>query len=169
MKTILIILASENFRDIEYLVPRDFFEQNNYLVSTASITEKSIGRFGFAVKNDYLINQISCDNFDGVFFVGGSGSLDLQNNETLREFTTEIINSGKACGAICASPRNLLSWELLIGKRCTGWNGDNEFPKLCEKYGAIFEDKKVVVDTNMVTGNGPEASEEIAIEFMRLL
>ena len=164
-----MILASENFRDIEYLVPRDFFEQNNYSVKTASVTENSIGRFGFEVRNDYLFDQINSDDFAGIFFVGGSGSLDLQDNEDIRSLVTEFVNEGKVCGAICAAPKNLLVWELLIGKRCTGWNGDNEFSKLCKKYGAIFEDKKVVVDKNIVTGNGPKASEEIAIEFMRLL
>ncbi len=169
MKSILMVLASENFRDTEFLTPYSFFKQNNYSVKTVSVSDKSIGRFGYEVRNNYLIEQIDCDNFDGVFFVGGSGILDLQNNERLREITTEFINSNKACGAICAAPRNLLFWELLIGKRCTGWNGDNEFPKLCEKYGAVFVDKKVVIDGNIVTGNGPNAVEEIAIEFMRLL
>ncbi len=164
-----MVVASSNFRDIEYIVPRSFFEQNNYSVKTTSTMSTSLGRFGYEVNNDYLLEEVSVDDFDGIFFVGGNGSLEYLDNEVARSLTTQFFNIGKACGAICAAPRNFLTWGICEGKKCTGWNGDNEVPKLCKKYGATFVDEAVVVDGNLVTGNGPEASESMAIEFMRVV
>lgn len=168
-KKILMVLASSDFRDTEYIVPRSFFEQNNYSVKTASISAISLGRFGYFVMNDYLIEDVSMDDFDGIFFVGGNGSLEYLNNESARNLTTQFLNAGKACGAICAAPRNFITWGICGGRKCTGWNGDGEVPKLCKKYGATFVDQSVVVDGNLVTGNGPMASEEMAVEFMRVM
>lgn len=169
MKKILMVLASENFRDMEYIVPRSFFEQNNYSVSTASTTTNSIGRFGYDVINDYLIGDVVSEDFDAIFFVGGSGSLEYIENEEAIALTIDFVNAEKPCGAICAAPRNFLTWGILEGKKCTGWNGDKHLKKLCQQYGAEFVDKSVVLDGNIVTGNGPDASEEMAVEFMRCL
>jgi protease I len=82
MKKILMILASENFRDIEYIVPRAFFEQAGHKVFTASSAPESKGRFGFVVKNDFAIDQVNPGDFDGIFYVGGNGSLEYIENDT---------------------------------------------------------------------------------------
>jgi hypothetical protein len=39
MKQILMILASKNFRDLEYIVPRAFFEQKLICQITTTSTE----------------------------------------------------------------------------------------------------------------------------------
>jgi len=36
MKKILMILAPSEFRDLEYIVPKAFFEQSNFEVTTTS-------------------------------------------------------------------------------------------------------------------------------------
>lgn len=169
MKNILMVLAPKNFRDLEYIVPRAIWQQKGAKVATTSSTPFSLGRFGYEVKNDFLLEEISSDNFNGVFFVGGAGALDLQNNQNAKFIAEDFSATGSSVGAICAAPRNLLEWGLLRGKKCTGHNWDGEFGKLCQKNGAIFEEKSVVVDGNFCTGNGPEAAEETALEFWKML
>ena len=169
MKKVLMVLAEKNFRDIEYIVPRAFFEQAGITVKTASVKETSLGRFGFKVQNDFLIPHVSATDFDGIFLVGGNGSLDFLENEDLQTLTENFLKNNKLCGAICAAPRLLLQWGLMKNKKCTGWNGDGEVPILCEKYDAIFEDSSVVFDQKVVTGNGPKASEETALKFIENL
>ncbi len=169
MPHILMILAAERFRDIEYITPRAFFEQKGFKVSTASSSKISTGRFGFEVKNDFLLEEIHIKNFDGIYFVGGGGSAEYAKNEKARLLTEAFYIAEKPVAAICAAPRNFLQWGLLKGKKATGFNGDGLFPALAVQYGAIPEpEKSVVYDGGILTANGPEASEESALEFMKL-
>jgi len=166
-KKILMVLAVENFRDIEYIVPKAFFEQANVETKTISSKPKSVGRFGFEVKNDFVFGESSLEDFkdiDGIFLVGGLGVLKLG-----AYVDTLVRNLEKPVGAICAAPRKLLEWGLLKGKNATGNDWDNNFASLCEEYGANYVDQGVVIDGNILTASGPEVAEEAALEFLKLL
>lgn len=169
MPHILMILASERFRDIEYIVPRAFFEQHGFKVSTASTTKISKGRFGYEVKNNFLIDEVNAKQFDGLYFVGGAGSLEYKDNEKAQHLAEAFFVMEKPLSAICAAPRNFLYWGLLKGKKATGHNGDGQFSALASQFGAIpVPEENVVYDGGILTANGPEASEESALEFMKL-
>lgn len=159
-------MAEKNFRDIEYLVPRAFFEQSEIEVKTISSAKISHGRFGYRVENNFVLGEKIPENFDAIFCVGGNGSLDFLYNEIAKNLVKNFIDTNKKCGAICAAPRLLLHWGFLTGKNCTGWNGDGQVPVLCQKFGAEFLDKTVVKDGNFITGNGPTASEEFALAMI---
>jgi protease I len=168
---ILMLLAEKDFRDVEYLVPRAFFERSGAEVCTLSGTEIATGRFGYRVKTDFLLPEsadLSVD-FDGVFIVGGSGVLDYEKNDLVEDLIKNFVQEKKPVAAICAAPRNLLKWGLLAEKKFTGWNGDNFFPGACAGSDAIFVDEEVVVDGKLVTGNGPEAAEVTALSFLSVL
>ncbi|MBC7451410.1 MAG: DJ-1/PfpI family protein, partial [Cytophagales bacterium] len=127
MKTILMVLASERFRDIEYLVPRAFFEQHGWKVQTASSSLLSKGRFGYEVKNDFILSEVQTADFQGIYMVGGAGALEyLENMEAKKLFET-FLEQNKPIAAICAAPRNFLAWGFLNGKMATGFNADGEF------------------------------------------
>ena len=170
MKKVLMVLASSEFRDIEYIVPRAFFEQNGFEVKTASSTSDSLGRFAYKVVNDFLLKDVDTSAFDGLCFVGGSGSLQYIEDDIAKDLTLQFLKEGKIVGAICAAPRNFLHWGILKDKNATGHNWDNQFEAICTENGAVFiPDKAVVVDGNILTGNGPEASEEFALKFIAML
>jgi len=164
-----MLLAPQNFRDSEYIVPRAIWEQNGGVVRTVSTTEESIGKFGYSVTNDFLLPEPDSDDFDGIFLVGGGGSLAFQSDSDAQNLVEEFYQAGKPVGAICAAPRNLLTWGILNGRKCTGSDWDGQFDSLCEKYGARFVNEPVVVDDSLLTANGPEAAELAAVEFLELL
>lgn len=166
---ILMILASENFRDTEYLTPRAFFEQAGFEVHTTSNIKTSTGRFGFTVKHDFEIDRAKIADYQAILFVGGLGSLQFETNTTARDLAIACLEENKVLGAICAAPRNLLSWGLLKGKKCTGNNWDSQFPMLCKKYGADYKESECIADENIVTANGPEAVEYWALSIIDLL
>ncbi len=169
-KKILMLLASENFRDIEYIAPRAFFEKAGIEIKTASSTKTSTGRFGYSVQNDWLVQDVKAEDFDGIYLVGGGGSMEYMDNEFAKKLCTSFLKSNKPIGAICMAPRNFLHWDFLKGKKATGWNDDQGFSKMANEVGAVdHSEKPVVVDGWILTANGPEASEESAIEFMKLL
>lgn len=170
MKHILMVLASQRFRDIEYIVPRAFFEQAGHKVSTVSSTKESTGRFGYKVTNDFTLDQIDQKNFDGIYFVGGAGSLEYLDSDLAKSVFTSFIEAGKPVSAICAAPKNFLKWGFLKGRPATGHNGDGSFVEMAKEYGAIAQPEKTIVrDGQFLTGNGPEASEESAKVFMEML
>ncbi|MCF7812247.1 DJ-1/PfpI family protein [Candidatus Gracilibacteria bacterium] len=169
MKRILMVLAPKDFRDSEYIVPRAFWEQNGADVMTCSTEFQSTGKYGYKVTHDFEINEVCAGDFDALFFVGGGGSLELVDNEELKELTENFQQSKKVIGALCAAPRNLLQWGILKGKKCTGYNGDGKLPDLCKKYGAQFVDQSTVTDGQYVTGTGPHSAEETALALLDVL
>lgn len=168
MKTILMVLAPQDFRDSEYIVPRAFWEQLGFRVQTTSLVQIAVGRFGFRVTNDVLLADAEEQDFDGIFFVGGTGSLVYQENKTAKALTSSFIAAGKPYGAICAAPRNFAAWGLLTGKKCTGHNSDGSFAALCAQVGAEFVDAPTVTDGLLCTGAGPTATEATALQFAEL-
>lgn len=169
-KKIVMVLASEKFRDIEYIVPRAFFEQAGIKVSVASTKLTAVGRFGFSVSSDVLIEYLNPADYDGVFFVGGAGSIEYIDNLSAKAVFEKFLLLNKPIAAICAAPRNFLKWGLLKNKKSTGFDADGVFSKMATEYGAIaLPDEKVVVDGLILTANGQEASEESALAFIQLL
>ena len=165
-----MVLASEKFRDIEYIVPRAFFEKSEIKVSVASTKLTATGRFGFSVSSDILIEYLNPADYDGIFFVGGAGSISYMDNTKAKAIFEQFLEQKKPIAAICAAPRNFLKWGILTGKKCTGFNADGEFSLMAKEYGAFgMPEEKVVIDGLILTANGPDASEESALAFIQLV
>ncbi len=163
-----MVLAPENFRDSEYIVPRAFWEQLDADIETTSLTIESVGKFGYTVQHDFTIAEADAGDFDGIFFVGGGGALVYQDNQAAKELTQAFVDAGKPYGAICAAPKNFATWGLLTGKQCSGFNADGAFATLCKEVGAEFVDRPAVVDGKLCTGTGPTATEITALKFWEL-
>jgi putative intracellular protease/amidase len=170
MATVLMLLASERFRDCEYLVPRAFFEQANIEVITSSTSKFVKGRFGYTIEVDFLLENIDAQKFDGIFFVGGGGAVEYAENMIAKKLFGTFLSLNKPVAAICAAPRNLLKWGYLKNKKCTGFDSDGVFSQLALENGAIpLPEEFVVRDGNILTANGPEASEACALVFIDLI
>ena len=169
-KRIVMLLASEKFRDCEFIVPKAFFEQSGIKVSVASTKLTATGRFGFSVSSDVLIEYLNPTDYDGIFFVGGAGSIEYIDNLKAKAVFENFLKLNKPIAAICAAPRNFLKWGILRDKKCTGFNGDGLFSSMAKEYGAFgMPEENVVEDGLILTANGPEASEACAITFINLL
>ncbi len=166
---ILIVLASKNFRDEEYAVPRKIWEKEGIHVSTTSSTVTSTGRFGLKVKNDLLLDEARAEYFDAIFWVGGGGCLEYLENKTAETLAKSFVAVGKPVAAICAAPRLLLKWGILKGKKFTGWNGDSALEKMGKEAGAHFTSENVTVEKRFVTADGPESAEKCAKDFLKIL
>jgi protease I len=170
MIQVLMLLAPERFRDCEYLVPRAFFEQANLQVTTSSTKDTATGRFGYSVQIDILLEEVEEEKYDGIFFVGGGGSVEYADNGIAKNLFGAFLKSNKPVAAICAAPRNLLKWGYLENKKCTGFDVDGVFSQLAKEHKAIgMPQEEMVVDGNILTANGPEASEACALAFIELL
>lgn len=166
-KNILIIIASNNFRDEEYNHPREIFEVEGATVTVASTTKKEVtGMLGMKVTPDILISEVNIDDYDAVVFVGGSGANEYWEDKKAHEIAKEAYSKGKVIGAICISPVTLARAGLLKDKKVTVYPSEIENIK---KEGAIYTGNSVEVDGKIVTGDGPSAAKEFGKKIVELL
>lgn len=171
-KKIAIIIAFRDFRDKEYFIPKEILKKVNFEIKTVS-TElgKAVGADGGEVEVDLRLEELKIDNFDVVLFIGGPGALGYLDNQVSYQIAKETISKNKILGAICIAPAILAKSGVLFGKRATVWSSvlDKKPIKILEENGAIYEDKPVVIDGNIITANGPSAAEEFAQAIVKKL
>jgi protease I len=166
-KSVLMIIASNNFRDEEYLHPREVLENEGAKITIASSTKKeATGMLGTKVVPDILIDEVDIDDYDAVVFVGGSGANEYWENEKAHEIAKKAYEKSKVIGAICIAPVTLARAGLLKGKKATVYTSEIENIK---KEGAIYTGNSVEVDGKIVTGDGPSAAKEFGEKIAELL
>jgi len=158
-KKVLLIIAPENFRDEELLHTKEELEKSGVETKVASTkTVEARGMLGARVIPDLKLDQVKVDEYDGIFFVGGSGSSTYFKDERALSIAAEAFKKGSKVGAICIAPVILAKAGVLKGKRATVFPG--EYVKDLEKGGAIYTGKPVEADGNVITGNGPNAARD---------
>lgn len=171
-KKVVMIVAFRDFRDDEYFIPREVLEGAGIEVKTSSDSSGiAIGADGGEVRVDFVLRDLELSGFDAIVFIGGPGALEHLDNEESYKVAKETVAKGKVLAAICISPTILAKAGVLEGKRATVWSSplNREPVKTLEEKGAIFEDKPVVVDGKIVTGNGPSAAREFGEKLVEIL
>ncbi len=160
-KKILMIIASKDFRDEEYQVPRKILSEKGAKIVVASTTQnKVIGMLGTEVKPDINIKKAQVKDYNAIIFVGGIGASEYWNSNDAFKIIKDAVKLNKVIAAICIAPVTLAKSGLLKGKKATVWKSESE--KL-QNEGMIYVDKNVVVDGNIITADGPSSAEEFAL------
>ena len=172
MLKIAIIIAFRDFRDEEYFIPKDIFENTGANTITFS-TEfgTAVGVEGGEAETQDTLNNLKVEDYDAVVFVGGVGAKTLIDNLQAHRIAVDAINLGKTLGAICIAPTILAKAGVLQGKKATVWSSsmDKSAIKILKDGGAIYEEKPVVEDGKLITANGPAAAREFGERVMEVL
>ena len=171
-KKIAILIAFRDFRDVEYFIPRDVLRGAGAQILTVSSQKgQAIGADGGEVNVNLTLEELSPADFDAVVFIGGAGALKYLDNEKSYEIARKTIEADKVLGAICISPVILAKAGVLEGKKATIWSAplQKETIRTLKENGAIYEEKSVVVDGKIITGNGPGAAKEWAQAIIEVL
>ncbi len=161
MRKALFIIASRDFRDEEYFIPRDILISSDFEITTGGDkVGMAIGSDGGEVEIEIDIDEVKVREFDVLIFIGGSGCLKYLDNERSYKVIKEAYSMGVVLAAICISPIILAKAGVL--KKATVWTGpmDNSAVKILENFGVVFENEDVVVDGKIITANGPSSAEE---------
>ncbi|MEA3430595.1 MAG: DJ-1/PfpI family protein [Nanoarchaeota archaeon] len=166
MKKILMIIAPENFRDEECLIPKETFEAAGADVTIAS-TESGMkkGMLGAEVEATISYVDVSIEDYDVIVFVGGTGATVYFEDETAQALARNAAVAHKLVAAICISPSILANAGLLEGKNATVYESEKAN---IESKGAHYTGDNVTVDGNIITANGPHASKEFAEKIIEL-
>ena len=166
MKRILAVIASNGYQDIEYETPKQILEDAGIEVVTASSEMEAKGKLGGMTYVDFLLDEISADDYEGIYFVGGPGCYEYFEDENALELARQFYKKNKLTAAICAAPSILANTGILKDKKATCWEGESE--NLKEKK-ADYTGRGVERDQNIITANGPESAEEFGEAIVTFL
>ena len=164
---ILMVLAPEQYQEEELNVPRDYFQSMGYsVVLTAKGVKTANGMDGESAQVDLDLSEVKLSDYVAVVFVGGEGIYNLKLYEDLdyQALAKSANGQGMLIGAICLGPWILADAGILSGISATASETDH-----IKSKGAIVSDEAVIQDGNIITGNGPSASEEFARAMVEAL
>lgn len=165
-----MIIAPDDFQDLEYAEPKAVFEENNYKVETCSKgTDIAFGKYGAEVKIDIELSKVKVENFNAIVFVGGPGAYSYIEDEEIISLVHQAVEEEKLICAICIAPMILYSAGILQGKRVTVWDGDSHQSTALLNSGIEYTGEDVTVDENLITANGPDAAEKFGEEIVKKL
>ena len=153
-----MIVPDDNFRDEELFKPMELFKEHGAEVKIASTTMEEInGMMGTSIFADMLLEDVSAEEYDCVIFVGGKGAIKYFKDDRAHRIAKQA--SYKILGAICVAPAILAEAGVLKDKKATCFGA---MSTILERNGAKIVKQAVVEDGNIVTANGPSASDEFA-------
>jgi protease I len=166
-KKIVMIIASQNFRDEELLQPKNILTEKGAEVKVASASlETAKGMLGAEVKPDMLVGEIKPEDWDAVILIGGTGASQYWDDSSIHAMLNEAVRQNKIVGAICIAPVTLANAGILSGKKATV--SGSETQKLTNK-GAECTGKDVERDGNIITASGPPAAKEFGNAIVQAL
>jgi len=166
-KSVLMVIAPEDFRDEEFKEPYDLFTNSGIKVIVASIdTVTAKGMLGTTVKPDILIDQVRPDSFDALIIVGGTGCQVLWNNTTLHKIVQNFNDTKKTIAAICIAPVVLARAGILKDIKATVHPTAKQH---IEKCGAVYTGSDVEISGNIITGSNPKAAKDFATTILNTL
>jgi len=160
-----LVLMAEGFEEIELTSIVDILRRGGVTVTIAGLKDGLItGSRGIKMQPDVTLDGIK-EMYDIIILPGGSpGYVNLGNDRRVIDLVKRYNAEGKIVAAICAGPSVLVKAGVLGGKKVTIFKGmENELKN------AVYVDKTVVVDGNILTSQGPGTAMEFAIELLKRL
>ena len=160
---ILVPLAN-GFEEIETMTIVDVLRRAELKVVTAGLSGITVkGSRGVKIIADKLLDDINPDEFAVIVLAGGyPGYVNLSESEKVLEIIKEFNSQNKTVAAICGAPTVLARAGILDNRNATVYPGlEKELPNPLNK--------KVVVDNNIITSQGPGTAMEFALKLVEIL
>ncbi|MBI2354241.1 MAG: type 1 glutamine amidotransferase [Deltaproteobacteria bacterium] len=162
-----LILSADNFEDSELLVPLYRLQEAGYEVEVAAGRHGTIhGKHGYEVRVGKSFTEVDPADYGVLILPGGKAPAAIRDDPQAQEIARHFFACDKPVGAICHGPQTLISAGLLEGRRATCYR---TVAKELEAAGALYEDREVVVDGQLVTSRQPEDLPAFMRELMRLV
>lgn len=167
MKTALLVIAQEIFRDEEYAEPKRVLESAGMTVVTASVSAgQATGKLGMRAEAGMSVHDALEGDWDAVAFIGGAGAAVFFDDPEAHLLARQTVRSGAVLGAICIAPSTLARAGLLDGVRATAFPSQEADLRA---HGAVWTADPVAIDGTIVTANGPQSAEQFGVSIAQLL
>jgi len=162
-----LIISADNFEDSELLVPYYRLKEAGVEVTVASLNRGAItGKQGYEVAVDKTLDEVNPDDYAILVLPGGKAPAVVRKEPKALEIARSFFAGSKPVAAICHGPQILISAGLLKGRRATCYMSVADELK---EAGALYEDREVVIDGNLVTSRQPPDLPAFMRETMKQL
>ena len=162
-----LMISADNFEDSELLVPYYRLKEAGVEVAVASLSRRAIvGKHGYNVAVDTTLDEVDADDYGILILPGGAAPAVVRKEPKALEIARNFFAHSKPVAAICHGPQILVSAGLLRGRRATCYTSVADELK---QAGALYEDREVVVDANLVTSRQPADLPAFMRETMKQL
>jgi protease I len=162
-----LIISAEGYEDSELLVPYYRFLEEGIEADIASMTKGPIkGKHGYEVQATKALAFVAPDEYDILVLPGGRAPAIVRKEQAALEIAKEFFRKKKPVAAICHGPQVLITAGLLEGRRATCYRSVADELKAS---GAVYEDKPVIVDGNLVTSRQPSDLPAFMREVMKMV
>ena len=147
-------LIHDDFEDLEFWYPalrlREAGHTVHVLGDKAGVTWH--GKYGVPAESSHSFENVSPADYDVVLVPGGWAPDKLRRYESVLNFVREMDRQGKVIGQICHAGWVLASAGILKGRTVTSTPGIRDD---MTNAGAIWVDKAVITDGNLVSSRRP--------------
>ena len=162
-----LFISADNFEDTELLVPYYRFQEEGIQVDIASMKKGTIkGKHGYEIMANKTLDEVRPEEYAILVLPGGKAPEAVHREAKAQEISRFFFEKNKPVAAICHGPQILITAGLLKGRHATCYRTVVEELKAA---GAIYEDKEVVVDGNLVTSRRPSDLPAFMREIMKVI
>lgn len=162
-----MIVSADNFEDTELLFPYYRLKEEGIEVDIVSIKKGKIkGKHGYEVEVNKTLTEVNPDKYDILILPGGKVPEIIRKEKDALEIAKHFFQNNKPVSAICHGHQTLISAGLLKGRHATCYKS---VAQEIRDAGAIYEDKEVVVDGNLVTSRQPSDLLAFLRETMKMI
>jgi protease I len=148
-----LMISADNFEDTELLLPYYRLKEEGIQVDVVSMNAGRIkGKHGYEVTVDRTLGEVKPEQYDILVLPGGKAPEAVRKEKKAIEIARYFFEKNRPVFAICHGPQTLITAGLIKGRHATCYK--SVAPEMKEA-GAIYEDKEVVVDGNLVTSRQP--------------
>lgn len=162
----VVVFLADGFEEGEAILTVDIMRRAGLDVIMASIMGRRDVKSsrGILIHADCLAENAEYERARMIVLPGGRAGTERLRNSPLINEKCKSFASGKYVAAICAAPSILASCDLLNGRAATV---HPDFKSRMQ--GAALSTEAVVVDGNLITGNGLAATIPFALKLVSIL
>jgi deglycase len=167
MKKILFFI-DDLYEDLELWYPKIRLEEAKFktVIASTSNKEQYVGKHGYPCIADTTVDKIKIEDYAGLIIPGGYSPDKLRRNQTVLNITEKIYKQKKLVAFICHAGWVPISAKIVKGKNVTSVKAIKDD---LENAKAIWHDKSVVCDDNLISSRTPKDLPDFLIAILSWL
>jgi 4-methyl-5(b-hydroxyethyl)-thiazole monophosphate biosynthesis len=162
----IVIPLADGCEETEAITNIDVLRRAGLDVVTVSLGSLTVhGDHEIDVQADKNISDLDLEQVEGIVLPGGMpGAKNLKEDKRVVELVQKLDQENGLIAAICAGPIVLAEAGVIDDRPVTSYPGFED-----ELSAGRYQQTRVVVDDNLVTGRGPGVALEFAIKIVDLV
>jgi protease I len=150
----VLILAADDFEDMELLYPLFRLREEDVAVTVAGLDDHPVrGKKGYGpLPVDATVGQVTEGDFNALVIPGGYAPDKLRRSETVLDLVRAFDDAGKPIAFICHAGWVPISAKIIKGRRATSVRAIRDD---MVNAGADWVDQATVVDGHLISARTP--------------